>query len=143
MSLIEKKHEYLICLDSDGTVMDTMTIKHVECFGPAFIKVFNIPEHHQEIIDHWAEYNLYTINRGVNRFLGLEEIIDFSKKFGYEIYGEKEFDDWVQNTKRYSIEAIKEVYNPEDSKSALNKAIEWSMEVNAMVKALPDRKSVV
>lgn len=33
------KHNYLICFDSDGTVMDTMTVKHNQCLCPALIEV--------------------------------------------------------------------------------------------------------
>ena len=35
---LQKTKDYLICLDSDGTVIDGMTIKHLECFGPEVIK---------------------------------------------------------------------------------------------------------
>ena len=33
----EKKHDYLVCVDSDGCVMDTMNCKHFHCFGPCMI----------------------------------------------------------------------------------------------------------
>lgn len=29
-----KKHDYLICVDSDGCAMDTMDVKHYRCFSP-------------------------------------------------------------------------------------------------------------
>ena len=29
-----KKHDLLVCVDSDGCAMDTMNIKHLRCFGP-------------------------------------------------------------------------------------------------------------
>ena len=29
-----RKHDYLICVDSDGCAMDTMDSKHMLCFGP-------------------------------------------------------------------------------------------------------------
>ena len=33
----KKEHDYLICVDSDGCVMDTMTCKHMHCFGPGVV----------------------------------------------------------------------------------------------------------
>lgn len=33
---MKKTHPFLLCFDSDGTVMDTMGVKHERCFGPAF-----------------------------------------------------------------------------------------------------------
>ncbi len=32
-----RKNEYLVCVDSDGCAMDTMDIKHINCFGPCMI----------------------------------------------------------------------------------------------------------
>lgn len=140
MSLIKKEHDFLICFDSDGTVMDTMTIKHEKCFGPAFVKVFDIRSHEQEIIDHWSEINLYTKDRGMNRFLGLKEIIEFTENFGYEFKGKEYFNSWLQTTSRYSVDAIREVLDENDTESVLYKAVVWSNEVNAMIKTMPEPK---
>ena len=46
--LFEKSKEFLVCVDSDGTVMDTMTIKHKNCFGPAFVEIFSVDEEIRE-----------------------------------------------------------------------------------------------
>ncbi len=140
MAYVEKTNEHLICFDSDGTVMDSMNTKHINCFGPAFIKVFNIDNHKQKIIQHWIKVNLYSKKRGINRFLGLEEIIDYSKKYGYKFDGEEEFDKWVHMTKKYSIESIEEYMdsNKISNDNVLKKAIEWSIEVNSLIKSLPD-----
>ncbi|NCC77777.1 MAG: HAD family hydrolase, partial [Clostridia bacterium] len=34
---MEKKHDYMICVDSDGCAFDAMEIKQKECFAPNFI----------------------------------------------------------------------------------------------------------
>lgn len=36
--------KYLFCVDSDGCVMDTMTYKHQQFFGPLAAKIFEIPK---------------------------------------------------------------------------------------------------
>ena len=67
-----KKHKnYLLCVDSDGCVMDTMDIKHSLCFGPAMIDEWNLHPWEEEILVRWKEINLYNITRGINRFKGL------------------------------------------------------------------------
>jgi hypothetical protein len=33
----ERKHDFLVCVDSDGCVMDTMNCKHFHCFGPCMV----------------------------------------------------------------------------------------------------------
>ena len=34
----EKKHDHLLCIDSDGTVIDAMNVKHNRCHGLSFIE---------------------------------------------------------------------------------------------------------
>ena len=34
--------DFLVCIDSDGTAMDTMTIKHQRCFGPLIIPTWKL-----------------------------------------------------------------------------------------------------
>ena len=41
MSVFEsfvRKHDFLVCVDSDGCVMDTMNCKHFHCFGPCLVR---------------------------------------------------------------------------------------------------------
>lgn len=75
-----KKHDFLICVDSDGCVFDTMELKHKECFAPAFIKCFKlqaVSKYAREV----AEYvNLYSKYRGANRFIALVKMLEFLKE---------------------------------------------------------------
>lgn len=75
---------YLLCFDSDGTVMDTMTVKHVEAFGPRLFDAFpSLARRREEILAEWNRFNLYSSTRGVNRFLGLASILRFaSSRYG-------------------------------------------------------------
>ena len=66
----KKKKDFLLCVDSDGCVFDTMNSKHKLCFAPLLIKEFCLDEHYDELFDFWQELNLYTSLRGVNRFKG-------------------------------------------------------------------------
>ncbi len=62
---------YLICVDSDGCAMDTMTVKHVKCFGPCMVEEWNLQKWAEPILNRWNEMNLYSMTRGINRFKGL------------------------------------------------------------------------
>ena len=46
MSVLDfkKKHEHIVCIDSDGCAMDTMNIKHYRCFGPCMIKEWGLEQ---------------------------------------------------------------------------------------------------
>jgi phosphoglycolate phosphatase-like HAD superfamily hydrolase len=64
----KKDHDFFIGIDSDGCVFDTMEIKHKECFCPSFIKYFNLQSVQKYAREAWEFVNLYSINRGCNRF---------------------------------------------------------------------------
>lgn len=137
MSNLEKKHDYLLFIDSDGTIMNTMNDKHIICFGPIFIKVFDIKSHVEEILIHWNNTNLYTQNRGMNRFQGLREIVLFTKQFGYEFEGFDEYLSWLDEATELSNEAIEKELISHPHNSFFKKALTWSSEVNKSISELP------
>lgn len=134
-----KEHEYLVCIDSDGTVMDTMTIKHERAFGPAFIITYGINEHVDEILNEWNRVNLYARTRGINRFVGLKNIIEFVKKeYGYIFDGSQEFFKWVDTTNELSMRSLKKYFNECENVLGLEKAYAWSTNVNKIINTLPE-----
>ena len=54
----QKKHDYLVCVDSDGCVMDTVRIKHSTVMCPVLIRVFALDDHADFITAAWDEINL-------------------------------------------------------------------------------------
>lgn len=133
-----KTKDFLLCIDSDGTVMDTMTVKHVNCFGPMFIKAMNINEHIDEILEHWNNTNLYTITRGINRFQGFYEVCVFiEKEYDYHFDGLKEFENWVTMTKEFSVNSIQEYMKTCSDNALFEKSLVWSKMVNDAIKNLP------
>lgn len=138
--MFKKEHDVLICIDSDGTIMDTMTIKHVNCFGPAFVDIFSVNENREDILKHWNETNLYTMTRGINRFQGLKEILIYcSKKYNFHYQGAEAFYHWVDTTPAFSITLLKEEGEKIDSET-IQKAILWNDEVNRRIRLLPENK---
>ena len=45
-----KKHDYLVCVDSDGCVMDTMNCKHFHCFGPCMVTEWGLEQWQDAIL---------------------------------------------------------------------------------------------
>ena len=70
-----KKKRYLICVDSDGCAMDTMDVKHIRCFGPCMVKEWGLEEWQDQVLKRWNEINLYSMTRGINRFLALAQAL--------------------------------------------------------------------
>ena len=132
-----KEKDFLVCIDSDGTIMDTMTIKHVNCFGPEFINVYKIKDHVEDILKEWNRANLYSLTRGINRFQGLKEILVYVKRYDYEFEGSETFFNWVDTTKEFSVNSIKEAMKLTSDNNCFELALEWSKRVNESIEKLP------
>lgn len=139
----EKKHDFLICVDSDGCAMDTMDIKHFRCFGPCMIEVWNLYAHESDLLARWNEINLYTMTRGINRFKGLA----IALKEAQETYDDIQIEDldtflsWTETTKELSNRAIEAVLATKESKS-LQMSLEWSNRVNNAIQKLPEEENL-
>ncbi|MSU40562.1 MAG: HAD family hydrolase [Pedosphaera sp.] len=64
-------HPFFVGIDSDGCIFDSMEIKHQECFAPCFIKHFKLQAVSKYARETWAFVNLYSKDRGANRFPAL------------------------------------------------------------------------
>ena len=102
----KKKKEFLICVDSDGCAIDSMDVKHFNCFGPCMIQEYGLEEYKDEILDRWNEVNLYTLTRGINRFKGLAKaLLEINEKYK-TIEDVQTFADWTEKTNELSNNAL-------------------------------------
>ncbi len=69
--------EFFIGIDSDGCIFDSMEIKHKECFTPMFIKHFHLQAISKYAREVWEFVNLYSKDRGANRFPALARAVKF------------------------------------------------------------------
>ncbi len=132
----EKTQDFLVCVDSDGCAMDTMEIKHRECFAPEMIKTWNLQENEEYILNLWYDLNLYTQTRGINRFKGLAETFKIISEKGIKIEDLDSLLNWVDTTNELSNRSLKDEIEKTDSKS-LKMALEWSLNVNEAIENLP------
>lgn len=126
--MTDVKQSYVFCVDSDGCAMDTMTYKHQLFFGPIAADTFGISQK-EDFLKEWDRVNLFSKTRGVNRFVGLVMGLEYA---GLEnISALKE---WVETTNSLSNQSLEEALakNPSDD---LQKALDWSNEVNRQIKA--------
>ena len=140
LSTFVKKHDYLICVDSDGCAMDTMDIKHIRCFGPCMVTEWRLETWAEDILRRWNEVNLYTLTRGINRFKGLAvalaEVNGKYKKIG----GIDELVSWAETSPELSNDALKRRIEAGDPTGVFRKALSWSQAVNEHIKALPQEE---
>lgn len=136
MKNYKKNKEFLICIDSDGCVMDTMNSKHYTCFGPQLIEIFDLHHHNDYILSYWNELNLYSKTRGINRFAGLYTTLE-------KLHKEKIIKDDLSDLKMYveeseslSNDSLIKLLEVKDS-AILKKALAWSHAVNSCIVQLP------
>ncbi len=142
----QKKHPFLIAIDSDGCVFDTMEIKHKECFIPNIIKYWGL-QPVSKYARAAAEFvNLYSKWRGVNRFPALIQVFDLLREWpevqrrGVLIPEAQSLRDWIARETKLGNPALRaEVELTHDP--VLTKALEWSEAVNQdiaeMVQGIP------
>lgn len=132
----ERQKDFLICIDSDGCAMDTMNVKHIECFGPEWVKQYGLQPIKEEALRYWNDINLYTGTRGINRFKGLATGLLWAKEQGYTIAGLDEFVDWTKTAKELSNPALLAACQKTDS-LCMENALLWSIHVNRAIGNLP------
>ena len=141
----EKKHEFLVCVDSDGCVMDTMNCKHFRCFGPCMVDEWGLDAWRDAILERWNEINLFSMTRGINRFKGLAKALkEISGKYT-AIPGVDALVHWADTAPALSndgvAKAAAEATDPE-AKLVLEKALSWSKAVNKAIVALDESLKV-
>lgn len=134
-----KKHDYLVCIDSDGCAMDTMDIKHFKCFGPCMIKEWGLEAWEDELLKRWNEVNLYSMTRGINRFKALAIVLKEADGAYQHIEGIDAFKEWSEQAPELSNNALKQ-FAADEEHICFAKALSWSEAVNLAINALPDEE---
>ena len=141
----QKKHDFLVCVDSDGCVMDTMNCKHFHCFGPCMVDEWDLGQWRDEILKRWNEINLFSMTRGINRFKGLAMALSEINETYRPIPGVEALKHWAETAPALSNDgaarAAEEATDPE-AKEILLKALSWSKAVNASIVRLPEELKV-
>ena len=141
----ERKHDYLVCVDSDGCVMDTMNCKHFHCFGPCMVTEWGLEEWKDEILARWNEVNLFSMTRGINRFKALAVCLaEIDKKYK-PITGIAALVHWAETAPALSNDGVAKAAAEAadaDAKLVLEKALSWSKAVNAAIVELPEELKV-
>ena len=129
-----RRKPFLLCVDSDGCAMDTMNIKHFRCFGPCFADEWGLGAGRDAALRRWNEINLFSMTRGINRFLGLAHILT-------ELFPDDQdvaaFSRWTQTSKELSERAV-EAHAAENP--VFSKVLAWSRAVNKAIGALTDEE---
>jgi len=140
-----RKHDYLVCVDSDGCVMDTMNCKHFHCFGPCMVTEWGLEQWKDEILDRWNVINLFSMTRGINRFKGLAMALGEINEKYTPIVGIEALQNWANTAPALSNDAVANAAKDAcdaDARLIFEKALSWSKAVNKAIVALPEELKV-
>ncbi len=135
----QKKNDWLVCIDSDGCAMDTMEIKHKECFATAFIECFGLQGIAKYAREAWDYTNLYSKTRGFYRMKTLVMSMELLaarpevQKRGFKVPDMTPMKEWMQACSVLSDATLK-AYNEEHPNPLFDTVLAWSKEVNLRVK---------
>jgi phosphoglycolate phosphatase-like HAD superfamily hydrolase len=132
-----KNKGFLVCVDSDGCAMDTMDVKHKECFAPKAIEEWELQHIEKRFLEVWNKVNLYSKTRGINRFKGLVKTFELLSEEGLPIQDLAAVRKWTETSKELSNPALIKAID-ETGDEQLIKTLVWSNAVNTAIKELPE-----
>lgn len=131
---LPKRHDRLICIDSDGTVFDTMTAKH-RCFRACLIRCFGFRGRDAECAaEVWDNVNLYSVHRGENRFRSLLVVFDAMRERGASVPDTSRLRAWTARETRLGNPALRDYLEHEYSEE-MAAVYRWSRESDEAIAA--------
>lgn len=133
-------HDYLVCVDSEGSAMDSMNRKHYHCYGPCMVRHWNLEPWRIDVLERWNEINLYQITRGINQYQALAIVLTEINGRFTPITGVRELRSWVESAETLSDESLEQTiatYPDGEGRECLVKALAWSKEAKANIALIP------
>jgi len=133
--------EFFIGIDSDGCVFDSMETKHKECFCPAFVNNFNLQSISRYARETWDFVNLYSQDRGCNRFHAVTKTLDLLrerpevKKRGASVTDLPVLKAWTKTESKLGNPTLKAELDKTNDPE-LEIVYRWSIDVNDAVKKI-------
>ncbi|GAB4305426.1 MAG: HAD family hydrolase [Candidatus Bipolaricaulota bacterium] len=147
LAAFRAQHPYLVCIDSDGCVFDTMGIKQRECFCPWMIAYFGLQPVAQAARECKEFADLFSRTRGANRHLTIKRILTELlpshpqvKRRGFRVPALPHYFAWVDDPQSLlSNEGLREAIArapSEEAKEELELVLAWSERVNWAIKEI-------
>ncbi len=134
----QPRHEFFVGIDSDGCVFDSMEPKQKECFCPVTIEKWGLAPISKYAREAWEFVNLYSQDRGCNRFFALQKAFDLLrqreavKRRGVTIPELTALREWTSRETKLGNPALKAEIERSNNEE-LKKIYEWSLAVNEAV----------
>jgi phosphoglycolate phosphatase-like HAD superfamily hydrolase len=141
LAAYQAERPFLVGIDSDGCVFDSMELKHKECFIPQFINHYGLQGISKYAREAAEFVNLYSKSRGVNRFPGLVEQLDRLRRRpevaarGAHVPSPDGLRRWIEAEAKLGNPALEQAVAATGDPD-LKLALEWSLAVNRAIAAM-------
>lgn len=132
------KHDFLVCIDSDGCAFDTMELKHKECFCPATVLGWGLQPVSKYVREIWEYTNLYSRDRGRSRFHELVLLFDWLerrpevKEREFQLPDISSLRSWVSRGEALNNDSLKE----RGDDPVLARTLSWSLECSRRIREM-------
>ena len=136
---LKPQKEFFTGIDSDGCVFDTMELKQKEFFIPNGIKYFNLFPVAKIVRETWEFVNLYSVNRGINRFPALVKVFELLAQrkeileAGIKLPDMQPLKFWINRETRLGNQSLR-LFCEKNPDPSLEKVLEWSEAINAEIR---------
>ena len=101
------------------------------------VKEWKLEAWEGQILDRWNEINLYSMTRGINRFLALAMALEEINESLTPVEGVEELSAWVKEADELSNGSVQRKAE-ESGLEIFRKALAWSKAVNQSISELPE-----
>jgi len=128
-------HNFFVGIDSDGCAFDSMEVKQKEFFIPNALKYFDLFAVFKLLRETWEFVNLYSVNRGINRFPAIIKVFDLLaerdeiREMGYTLPDLSLLKEWVKIETKLGNASLRK-YHEEKKDISLETVLRWSEAVN-------------
>lgn len=132
--LFDPKHDFLIGIDSDGCVFDSMDVKQIQHFHPLIIKHWNLRIHEAEVRAVAQYVNLRSPWRGSNRFIALLKTFEFLQEWSRRrnlnipVPPFQDLQNWIESGETLNNDGLETRAKASPELAAV---LKWSRAVNA------------
>ncbi|MEX2606930.1 MAG: HAD hydrolase-like protein [Kiritimatiellia bacterium] len=129
----KSRHDFLIAIDSDGCVFDTMEVKQHQHFHPVTLRHWSLESLRTEVCALADYINLRSPLRGSNRFVALYKTFEMVmqteafKASGISLPWVEPLGHWVESESKLTQEQLEKAV---ESEPELGSVLEWSRAVN-------------
>lgn len=134
-----QNHDFLVCVDSDGCAFDVMELKHKECFCPAAVNFWNLQAVSRYAREVWDFVNLYSVYRGINRFIALETVLELLEQrsqikelTSFTMPQHTQLKEWIESGEPLNNQSLERHQDVPE----LKKTLEWSLDCNRRIKEM-------